>query len=112
MEEEVIIPHKTNMFYISVFLKTEDCKEGCPHMQVKIKGKVHPCTGTEALYRLHSPKRIAGSRDIALPFHDHGTRGGCGVSVTPRPLFTPGKDPVPIVQDSYTGSSYIQLNKI
>ena len=38
-----------------------------------------------------------GSRGIALPFHDHGTRRGCGVSVTPRPLFTLGKDLVPIV---------------
>jgi len=39
-----------------------------------------------------------GSRGIALLFHDHGTRRGWGVSVTPRPLFTPRKDPVPIVQ--------------
>jgi len=38
-----------------------------------------------------------GSRGIALLFHDYGTRRGWGVSVTPRPLFTPGKDPVPIV---------------
>ena len=29
-----------------------------------------------------------------------GTRGGWGVSVTPWPLFTPGKDPVPIVQEA------------
>jgi hypothetical protein len=28
----------------------------------------------------------------------NGTRRGWGFSVTPRPLFTPGKDPVPIVQ--------------
>jgi len=41
-----------------------------------------------------------GSRGIALPFHNHGTRRGWGVSVTPRPLFTPGKDPVPIVQET------------
>ena len=41
-----------------------------------------------------------GSRGIALTFHDHGTRGLCGVSVTPRPLFTPGKDSVPIVQEA------------
>jgi len=41
-----------------------------------------------------------GSRGIALPFHDHGTRRGCGVSVTLRPLFTPEKDPVPIVQEA------------
>ena len=61
------------------------------------KGKVHPCTGTEALYR---PTAHRGSRGIALPFHDHGTRRGWGVSVTPRPLFTPRKDPVPIVQEA------------
>ena len=41
-----------------------------------------------------------GSRGIALPFHDHGTRRGWGFSVTPQPLFTPGKDPVPIVQEA------------
>jgi hypothetical protein len=35
---------------------------------------------------------------MALLFFDHGTRRGWGVSVTPRPLFTPGKDLVPIVQ--------------
>jgi hypothetical protein len=29
----------------------------------------------------------------------NGTRKGWGISVTPQPLFTPGKDPVPIVQD-------------
>jgi hypothetical protein len=40
------------------------------------------------------------SRCIALLFHDHGTRRGWEVSVTPRPLFTPGKDPVPIVQEA------------
>ena len=41
-----------------------------------------------------------GSRGIALLFLDNGTRSGWGVSVTPRPLFTPGKDPVPIVQEA------------
>jgi len=41
-----------------------------------------------------------GSRGVALLFHDLGTRRGWGVSVTPRPLFTPGKDPVPIVQEA------------
>ena len=56
---------------------------------VKGKGKVHPCTGCTAHW---------GSRGIALLFFDHSTRRGWGVSVTPRPLFTPGRDPVPIVQ--------------
>jgi hypothetical protein len=39
-----------------------------------------------------------GSRGIALPFLDHGIRRGWGFSFTPPPLFTPGKDPVLIVQ--------------
>ena len=41
-----------------------------------------------------------GSRSIALLFLDHGTRRGWGVSVTPRPLFTRGKYPVPIVHEA------------
>jgi len=36
---------------------------------------------------------------VEVLFLDHGTRRGWGVSVTPRPLFTPGKDPVPIVRE-------------
>ena len=34
-------------------------------------------------------------RGIALLFHDRSTRRGWVVSSTPRPHFTPGKDPVP-----------------
>jgi len=41
-----------------------------------------------------------GRRGIVLLFLDHGTRMAWGVSVTPRPLFTPRKDPVPIVQEA------------
>ena len=37
-------------------------------------------------------------RGIALLFHDGGTTSGWVVSSTPRPHFTPGKDPVPILQ--------------
>jgi hypothetical protein len=37
-----------------------------------------------------------GSRGIVLPFHDHGTRRGWGISVTSRPLFTPGKTRYPL----------------
>jgi hypothetical protein len=47
------------------------------------------CTGRTA----HS-----GSRGITLTFRDHGTRREWGVSVTPRQLFTPGKNPLHIVQ--------------
>jgi len=37
-----------------------------------------------------------GSRGIALLFHDHSTSKGRGVSIMPRLLSTPGKDPVPL----------------
>jgi hypothetical protein len=56
-----------------------------------IKGKVHRCTGTGALYR---PTAHRGIRGIDLPFLDHSTRRGWGVSVNSRSLFTPGKDSV------------------
>jgi hypothetical protein len=49
------------------------------------------CTGRTSYRR---------SRGIALLFHDHGTRRVWGVSVTPRPFFTPEKDSVPIVQEA------------
>jgi len=38
-------------------------------------------------------------RGIALLFLDRDTRRGWVVSSTPRPYFTPGKDPVPILQE-------------
>jgi hypothetical protein len=63
-----------------------------------VKGMVN-CTLVQALRLCTGSTAHRGSRGIALPFHDHGTRRGWGVSVTPRPLFTPGKDPVPIVQE-------------
>ena len=39
-------------------------------------------------------------RGIALLLHDRGTRRGWVVSSTPRPHITPGKDPVPILQEA------------
>jgi hypothetical protein len=41
-----------------------------------------------------------GGRVIALPFQDLGPRRGWGVSSKPRPQFTSGRDPVPIVQEA------------
>ena len=49
-------------------------------------------------YRPGVAQRVG--RGIALLFHDRGTRRGWVVSVTPRPLFTPVKDRVPIVQEA------------
>ena len=40
-----------------------------------------------------------GSRGIALPFHDHGTRRGLRGQRHVLAAFSPGKDPVPIVQE-------------
>jgi len=47
-------------------------------------------------YRSGVAQRVG--RGIALLFHDRGTRRGWVVSSITRPHFTPGKDPVPIVQ--------------
>jgi hypothetical protein len=58
------------------------------------------CTLIQALRLCTWHTAHRGSRGIALPFLDHGTTRGWRVSVTPRPLFTPGKDPVPIVQEA------------
>jgi len=58
------------------------------------------CTLVQALRLCTGRTAHSGSRGIALLFHDHGTRRRWGVSVTPRPLFTPGTNPVPIVQEA------------
>ena len=54
---------------------------------------MHPCTGTEVLYRPYGPW---GSRGIALPFHDHGTRRGEGSASCPG-YSLPRKKKVPLV---------------
>jgi len=64
-------------------------------VNVKVK-----CTLVQALGLCTGRTAHRERRGIALLFLDHGTRRGWGVSVTPRPLFTPGKDPVPIVQEA------------
>ena len=58
------------------------------------------CTRVQALRLCTGRTAHRGSGGIALPFHDRGTRRGWGVSVTPRPLFIPGKGPVSIVQEA------------
>ena len=46
-------------------------------------------------YRHGVAQRVG--RGIALLFHDRDIRRGCS---TPRPHFTPGKDPIPILQEA------------
>ena len=49
-------------------------------------------------YRPGVAQRVG--RSIVILFHDRGTRRGWVVSSTPRPLYTPGKDPVLILQEA------------
>ena len=49
-------------------------------------------------YRPGVAQRVG--RGIALLFHDRGIRRGWVVSSMPRPHFTPGKDPIPILQEA------------
>ena len=61
-------------------------------MHYRVKKKV------QVRYRPGVAQRVG--RGVALLFHDRGTRRGWLVSSTPRPQFTPVKDPVPIVQEA------------
>jgi len=70
-------PHQSIPWFTSHFLK------------VKVKW---------SHYRHGVAQRVG--RGIALLFHDCGTRRGWVVSSTPRPYFTPGKDPVPNLQEN------------
>ena len=63
-----------------------------------IKKKVK-CILAQALMLCTGCTAHTASRGIALPFHDD-TRREWGVRVMPRPLFTPGKDPVTIAQEA------------
>jgi len=86
--------------YVGSYLPTfrdsfEDGPIGCPKSRVANnnvkKGKVM-CDRPGVAQRV--------GRGIAVLFHDRGTRRGWVVSSTPRSLFTPGKDPVPILQEA------------
>ena len=65
-----------------------------------VKVKKVKCTLVQALSFCSGRTAQRGSRGITLLFLDYGTRRGWGVSVTPRALFTPGKDPVIFVQEA------------
>jgi hypothetical protein len=69
------------------------------YIRVKKKKKVK-VTLVQAL-RLCTGRTVhRASRVVALPFLDHGIRRGWGVSVILQPLFTPRKNPAPIVQEA------------
>ena len=56
-------------------------------------------------YRPSVAQRVI--RSIALLFHDRGTRKGWVASSKPRPHFTPGKDPAPILQDAWWATGLV-----
>jgi len=85
-------------FWILVCRLPENGEVPSKHL-VKVKVKVN-CTLVQALWLCTGRTAQRGSRRMALLFLDHGIRTGWGVSVTPRPLYTPGKDTVPILQEA------------
>ena len=74
----------------------------CPVFLMERKGILLLLKVKWSRYRPGVAQRVG--RGITLLFHDRGTRRGWVVSSTPRPHFTPGKDPVPIVQDAVWAS--------
>ena len=71
------------------------CRSSNPLRKSKVK-----CTPVQALRLCTGRTAHTGSKGIALLFLYHDTRKGWGVIATPRPLFTPGKGSVPIVQEA------------
>ena len=87
---------KPNLIYLSGFLLERQRKTTQISVRnVEGKSKVK-CTLVQALRLCTGRTARRGSRGIALPFHDHDTRRQWGVSVTPWPLFTPGKTRCPL----------------
>ena len=81
--------------WVSVRILIVICSSCCNDSHLKNIRKVKvKCSR----YRPGVAQRVG--RGIALLFHDGGTRRGWVVSVTPRPRFTTGKDPVSIVQEA------------
>ena len=108
---------------VAVVYDLETSRIGAPYiydissLRVNI-GKVYlPLVQALRLCTFRTARRE--SRCIALPFYDDGTRRGCGVSVTPLPFFTSGKDLVPIVEGAgwapgpvWTGAENLSPNRI
>jgi len=85
--------HYFNEFFGKKNLETVRNWSHNDSLSINIKVKVK-----WSLYRPGVAQRVG--RGIALLFHDRGTRREWVVSSTPRPHFTPGKDPVPILQEA------------
>jgi len=77
----------------SILWIQENLNCGFLQLQLHFKEKVK-----FSRYRPVVAQRVG--RVTAILFHDHSTRRGWVVSTTPWLHFTPGKDPVPIVQEA------------
>ena len=75
--------------YIYIYIKTTKRNFTFIYIYIKVKW---------SSYRPGVAQRVG--RGIALLFHDRGTRRGWVVSSMPLPHFTPGKDPVRILQEA------------
>jgi len=80
-------------------VQIEKCQIQCSCACAGNKSKVK-CTLVHALRLCTGRTAHRGSRSITLLFLDHGTSRVWEVSVTPQPIFTPGKDPVPNEQEA------------
>ena len=70
----------------------------CMYVEIYIYIYIYKVKVKWSHYRLGVAQRVGSG--IALLFHDRGTRRGWVVSSTTRPHFTPGKEPVPILQEA------------
>jgi len=94
------------MFYPNYFLIFKPNRETRHSVTVVLIPNLHTFSTISLIiikvkwfrYRRGVAQRVG--RGIALFLHDCGTRRGWVVSSTPRPHFTPGKDPVPILQEA------------
>jgi hypothetical protein len=88
---------QNNCFRVVIFC----CKTVLKRISSGVWGWVKvKCTLVQALRLCTGHTAHRGSRGIAITFHDQGTRRGWEVSVTPRSLLNPGKEPVSIVQEA------------
>jgi len=95
--------HSVLLFYGTLFKPTSMkiwsrvCVCVCKDREIKSK-KNYTKVKKWSRYRLDVAQRLGTG--IALLFHDRGTRRRWVVSSAPRPHFTHGKEPVPIVQEA------------
>ena len=93
-------PIRTCSLYRKIVIEQCACCFLVLTWEILCKGKKVKCTLVQALRLCTGRTAHRGSRGVVLLFLDHDTRRDWGVSVTPRPLFTPRKDPVPVVQEA------------